>query len=292
MLITPAQREEMQLAIEEYLNSNWQAELAVLLNENALLTPTEIASGKSITSPRLFFEISEPAEIEEMMDAVIAAGTAVAANENGELPEMTGMLEVGGFLEESEDVGHAEAAEEAPMEPVIPAPPEMQPAEPAQPAVPEVPTPEPAPAPVMPANYIWILGNTVELALTNRTDEVAAMDAILAWYYSGGNYVYGHYTAGVFGILNNAYNRGVLTGTLFKVVMDGTVHYYRIADAKVYTASGASWGMASFIKGDKWNGFGKAASEHDLALMTCYGEDYDRDGVVDHRLVVFADLIY
>ena len=141
----------------------------------------------------------------------------------------------------------------------------------------------------MPANYIAINGRTIALEYTDSTAENAGA-ATLAWYHSGGKFIYGHNTGNVFGFLDVAYDGGWLMGMNFTVSMDGETRNYTVADYRVYDRTGDytlgyegySYGMAPIMRAELLDAPTHTTVPYRMAIMTCYAGS-------TQRLVVFAN---
>ncbi len=140
--------------------------------------------------------------------------------------------------------------------------------------------PNPAPAPM---NQISIAGRTLSLVHVDST----AVDAGNHVNKYGEKFLYGHNSAGVFGVL---YNVGV--GEAFSVTENGVTRNYRVQAVVIYEKvddytlklNGQTIKMAVVARA-RYSGV-----NYDLSLMTCYGTSYG-NGDASHRLVLFASAI-
>ena len=143
---------------------------------------------------------------------------------------------------------------------------------------------------VQPQNAIIIAGRTIPIEQSYDTGYVS--DSIANRY--GDKFIYGHNSAGVFGVL---YGAGV--GQTFSVFNNGVKKNYIISDIVIYEKNDANGllqlnGSGNYMKSVS-NAIKKSVSDngqvslnyYDLALMTCYGTMYG-GGRASHRLVVFA----
>lgn len=132
------------------------------------------------------------------------------------------------------------------------------------------------------ANYISILGRTIDLFVSNDTAINAG--SMVARYINGskypGRFYYGHNSSQVFGGLANLW-----VGSTFTINLDGTNYNYYIA--KIETVSNddvLASNMKKIASGRDYSGV-----QYDVTLMTCAGTPYG-NGNATHRTIVYAKL--
>ncbi|MBR3256487.1 hypothetical protein IKG10_02355 [Candidatus Saccharibacteria bacterium] len=148
-----------------------------------------------------------------------------------------------------------------------------------------------APVITVPANNITIAGRSIPLIQTSSTEVV--YDNAASKY--GENFIYGHNTGNVFGLLYVAW-----AGQTFSVTMDGATKNYIISDIVIYEKNQSNGLLQINGHGNYMNSVAAAIKKtinettsqvdltyYDLSIMTCYGTMLG-GGDATHRLVVFA----
>lgn len=148
-----------------------------------------------------------------------------------------------------------------------------------------------APVITVPANNITIAGRFIPLIQTSSTEVV--YDNAASKY--GENFIYGHNTGNVFGLLYVAW-----AGQTFSVTMDGATKNYIISDIVIYEKNQSNGLLQINGHGNYMNSVAAAIKKtinettsqvdltyYDLSIMTCYGTMLG-GGDATHRLVVFA----
>ena len=129
------------------------------------------------------------------------------------------------------------------------------------------------------ANSLTIAGRTLEVVDVANT----AVDAG-GHVNRYGKLLYGHNSAGVFGVLSSIGVGSVFTvtngGMATSYVVREVATYAKISDTKL-ELDGVGYRMTAIVN---------AKGRYSLALMTCAGEMYG-NGDASHRLVIFADAI-
>lgn len=133
------------------------------------------------------------------------------------------------------------------------------------------------------ANHIDIAGRSLEVVSVDNT----AVDSGNHVNKYNGKFLYGHNSAGVFGVLY-----GVNEGDTFSLTENGVTRSYRVQAVVIYekiddytlSLNGQKIKMSVVAKA-RYSGV-----NYDLSLMTCYGTSYG-NGDASHRLVLFASAI-
>ena len=132
----------------------------------------------------------------------------------------------------------------------------------------------------LPANRINIAGRSLEVVDVDNT----AVDSGNHVNRYNEKFLYGHNSAGVFGVLYNVHE-----GDIFSLAKNGVTTNYRVQAVVVYEkVDGYTLGFngqnvkMSAVARARHNGV-----SYDLSLMTCYGTSYG-NGDASHRLVLFA----
>lgn len=146
------------------------------------------------------------------------------------------------------------------------------------------------PVVVVPSNNITIGGRYIPLYQMGSTD--AVLDNAASKY---GNFIYGHNSGNVFGVLYNSW-----VGQTFSVTVDGVTTNYVVSDIVIYEKNQANGllqvngrgnymsNVANAIKKDIDADTGQVSlTYYSLSLMTCYGAMLG-GGDATHRLVIFA----
>lgn len=146
------------------------------------------------------------------------------------------------------------------------------------------------PVVVVPSNNITIGGRYIPLYQMGSTD--AVLDNAASKY---GNFIYGHNSGNVFGVLHGAW-----IGQTFSVTFDGITRNYVVSDIVIYEKNQANGllqidgrgnymsNVANAIKKDIDADTGQVGlTYYSLSLMTCYGTMLG-GGDATHRLVIFA----
>lgn len=146
------------------------------------------------------------------------------------------------------------------------------------------------PVVVVPSNNITIGGRYIPLYRMGSTD--AVLDNAASKY---GNFIYGHNSGNVFGVLYNSW-----VGQTFSVTIDGVTTDYVVSDIVIYEKNQANGllqvngrgnymsNVANAIKKDIDADTGQVSlTYYSLSLMTCYGTMLG-GGDATHRLVIFA----
>ncbi len=146
------------------------------------------------------------------------------------------------------------------------------------------------PVVVVPSNNITIGGRYIPLYQMGSTD--AVLDNAASKY---GNFIYGHNSGNVFGVLYNSW-----VGQTFSVTVDGVTTDYVVSDIVIYEKNQANGLLQVNGRGNYMSNVANAIKKYidadtgqvsltyySLSLMTCYGTMLSGSDAT-HRLVIFA----
>lgn len=135
----------------------------------------------------------------------------------------------------------------------------------------------------VPANYIAIVGRTIEIVDVATTGENAGNHV----NRYNGKFLYGHNSPGVFGSI-----LGLGVGATFSVTSNGATKNYMVASTEMFEKNSTTGQLQKDGAGSFMNVVANASyrGTYDLALMTCAGVSYG-NGDASHRFVIFAKMV-